>query len=186
MKLEIKSEIMPVLKVTHHKARSVIRTLFWFFFLGIYGFLSTIPASYTTQAVVSLVLLAILFGCYKASAYVKSVRGGDTLRLTIVFISGFLALRYMYWRATDTLPLEFGIVSFACGVLLFFAELYGFLNMVLGYVINVRPRDRTSVPLPTDPALVPTVDVYIPTYNHAVIHKSATPPGLTQKTVYIQ
>jgi cellulose synthase (UDP-forming) len=156
---------MPALKYLHIKTSSTIRTLLWILFLSIYGFLSTIPASYTTQAIVSIVLLAILFGCYKASAYVKNIRGADTLRLTIVFISGFLALRYMYWRATDTIPLEFGIVSFVCGLLLFFAELYGFLNMVLGYVINVRPRDRTSVPLPRNPALVPSVDVYIPTYN---------------------
>jgi cellulose synthase (UDP-forming) len=156
---------MPALKYLHLKTSSAIRTLLWVSFLGAYGFLSTIPASYTTQAIVSIVLLSILFGCYKASPYVKSIRGADTLRLTIVFISGFLALRYMYWRATDTLPLEFGIVSFVCGFLLFFAELYGFLNMVLGYVINVRPRDRTSIPLPNDPALVPSVDVYIPTYN---------------------
>ena len=182
MKFELKSEIMPALKLFHLKASSVARTIFWIFFLGIYGFLSTIPASYATQAVVSVVLLAILFGCYKASAHVKSVRGGDTLRLTIVFISGFLALRYMYWRATDTLPLEFGIVSFACGVLLFFAELYGFLNMILGYVINVRPRDRTSIPLPHDPALVPSVDVYIPTYNEDPAIVRTTVIAATQMT----
>jgi cellulose synthase (UDP-forming) len=147
------------------KAMHLMRTLLWMSFMAVYFFLASLPASYLAQGIISMVLLAIVFGCYKLSPYVKHTGLADALRLTIVFTSGFLALRYMYWRATDTLPFEFGIVSMVAGILLFLAELYGFLNMMLGYVINVRPRHRRTVPLPEDPALVPSVDVFIPTYN---------------------
>lgn len=146
-------------------AGHIIRTISWICFLSAYLFLATLPTSFRAQAIVSIVLLAILFACYKAAPYVKGTSASDAVRLTIAFTSGFLALRYMYWRATDTLPFEFGITSLVCGILLFLAELYGFLNMMLGYVINVRPRNRSVVPLPEDPDRAPVVDVYIPTYN---------------------
>ena len=165
---------------SHFNKIPALRIILWTSLLCIYGFLATLPASYSTQAFVSVVLLGILFACFKVSAHVKSVNAQDALRLTIVFVSGFLALRYIHWRAMDTLPLEFGIISFICGLLLFIAELYGFLTMLLGYIINVRPRDRTRIPLPADPILVPDVDVYIPTYNESVSIVKATVIAATQ------
>jgi hypothetical protein len=49
---------------------------------------------------------------------------GSSLRVFIVVASLFLWLRYLVWRGSETLPLEFGAASAICGLLLFFAECY--------------------------------------------------------------
>ena len=90
---------------------------------------------------------------------------GSSLRVFIVVASLFLWLRYLVWRGSETLPLEFGVASAICGVLLFFAECYCFVNSTLGYLAVIKPRYRDAIALPTDLDALPTVDVFIPTYN---------------------
>ena len=48
------------------------------------------------------------------------------------------------------------------------AELYAGLLMALSYLQTSWPLDRKPVPLPEDPALWPSVDVFIPTYNESL------------------
>jgi cellulose synthase (UDP-forming) len=87
------------------------------------------------------------------------------LRLFLVFTSLALALRYFYWRATETLPFGYGLASSLAGLLLFAVEIYGFVTFVFGHFINAQPLQRTPLPCDlADPAL-PTVDVFVPTYN---------------------
>ena len=49
--------------------------------------------------------------------------------------------------------------------MLFAAELYGIAMYFFGVFVNVNPIDRQIVPLPEDPALLPSVDVLVPSYN---------------------
>lgn len=52
-----------------------------------------------------------------------------------------------------------------CGLLLFMAELYGVINTLFGFFININPLPRTSIPLKIEETDLPHVDIYIPTYN---------------------
>lgn len=109
-----------------------------------------VPLSPWEQAEVSLALigLAILASLSRA------------LRPLIIFLSCFASARYFYWRISSTLALDNApdaIVSLA----LLGAESYGLAVLFLGYFQTIELRDRTPPPL----VRMPTVDVFIPTYN---------------------
>ncbi|MDX1540094.1 MAG: UDP-forming cellulose synthase catalytic subunit, partial [Geminicoccaceae bacterium] len=91
-------------------------------------------------------------------------RLSDVFRLLFVALATFLTLRYLAWRLTDTLPDPTGI-AFIAGFLLFLAELYGIAMYFFGVFVNIHPIDRKTVPLPDDPELLPSVDIFVPSYN---------------------
>ena len=86
------------------------------------------------------------------------------LRLLFIAIATFMTLRYLAWRITDTLP-AVDTLSFVPGILLFLAELYGIAMYFFGVFVNIRPLERALVALPDDESLLPTVDVFVPSYN---------------------
>ncbi len=85
-------------------------------------------------------------------------------RLLLMVVASFLALRYMQWRTFDSL-LYTGPLDFIGMALLYLAELYGFAIYLLGMFINVWPLESKHIPLPEEVGKLPTVDVFIPTYN---------------------
>lgn len=84
--------------------------------------------------------------------------------LLMLVISVIVSSRYMFWRAGSTLNLSSLSAGFF-SILLFMAECYAFLVMLLGYFQIGWTLDRKPVPLPSDLSAYPTVDIYIPTYN---------------------
>jgi cellulose synthase (UDP-forming) len=82
----------------------------------------------------------------------------------ILAISVFLGLRYLYWRGVYTFNTE-DAWSTSVSLILYLAEVYGFLSVLLFYVQVARPTERSATP-PNDAAL-PTVDVFITTYNES-------------------
>lgn len=87
----------------------------------------------------------------------------ERTRLFFLLCSAFLTLRYLYWRTTTTLGYN-GLADTVFMLLLYGAELYGIVVTLLGLFVNIRPTERTSVSLSTN-AVLPRVDVFIPTYN---------------------
>ncbi len=85
-------------------------------------------------------------------------------RLLMILLVTFMGLRYIQWRTFGTLFYT-GPLDFAAMMLVYLAEIYGFVMLLLGMFINVWPLDRPIIPLPEDAALLPTVDVLIPTYD---------------------
>ncbi|MBX2803363.1 MAG: UDP-forming cellulose synthase catalytic subunit [Myxococcales bacterium] len=89
------------------------------------------------------------------------------LRIAAMLLSVAASGRYLYWRGTETLYLELtadGLLSIA----LFGAELYGFLILVGGYFQTAIVTDRRPVPLTGHPDQLPSVDIFIPTYNEPI------------------
>ncbi|MBC7006252.1 UDP-forming cellulose synthase catalytic subunit [Photobacterium sp. BZF1] len=82
----------------------------------------------------------------------------------LVVFSVLSSTRYLYFRATQTLSFETQIEAIL-GILLFVAELYSWIMLLLGYMQNSFPLERKIQPLPEDISSWPTVDVYIPSYN---------------------
>ncbi len=126
--------------------------------------LATIRSSQTVDLLIAALLLGLLLIAYL-------VRDNDAvpfpraIRFAVISISLFLSMRYLYWRTTETLPLQYGIVDMVCGIILLLTECYCFLIAALGYLTNINPVERTALPLPADAALLPHVDIYIPTYD---------------------
>lgn len=157
-----------------------VSLLLWAAPASLFVVLAMVPAQLHTQVLASSVLLAVLAFTYRVGRRARTLRGRQYARLVVIFLSLFLALRYMHWRATESLPLQFGLVAMVCGLLLFLAEGYGFVNMLLGFFINSEPFERESIPLPEDESRLPHVDVYIPTYNEDPIILRPTVIAATQ------
>lgn len=104
--------------------------------------------------VVGLLTLAVL----------KYFKKNENTRVVYLSIASFLSLDYVFWRTFSTLS-YYDLVSFTCAVMLYLAEMYGFIVYGLSIFVNIDPLDRKPVPLPENQEEWPTVDVLIPTYN---------------------
>lgn len=117
------------------------------------------------------------WGCFTAILLMYKVKKfqQQPWRLIFIVLSAFLALRYIQWRAFDTLQYT-GPLDFIGMSLLFLAEVYGLVIYFLGMFVNVWPLESKVVPLPGETEQLPAVDVFIPTYNESddIIRITAT------------
>ena len=156
-------------KSSNFKKNELVALYFFFWISGIAAFtyLATLPLPTDTQILISVSMLSALFICYQFSRRIKGAENSSILRLVIFLLAALLAFRYLYWRGTQTLPFNYGIIASIAGCLLFLVECFYFLNSTLGYFISIKPKVRHAIPLPDDSALLPHIDVYIPTYDES-------------------
>lgn len=154
-----KSKPHPIAKTKHALIIMAAMTC-----LSAYLFLATLFLPRETQIAVDTALLS---GLLVASFFRRGQTGlvNRTVRAALIAATIFLWFRYLNWRAHETLPLQFGSIAIGCGVLLLLAECYLFLTTSLGSIACLHPRNRAALPLPSDSALLPTVDVVITTYD---------------------
>ena len=88
------------------------------------------------------------------------------LRMLFILVSAFLSFRYIYWRSTESL-LYTGFADFVGMTALYLAEVYALIIHFLGMLLNAWPLKQPPIDAPSDPALLPTVDIFIPTYNES-------------------
>ncbi|MEF0941279.1 glycosyltransferase [Rhizobium sp. BR 362] len=95
-----------------------------------------------------------------------------TRAITCAFV-GAIALRYMLWRLTETvLPYPYDGVNFYWVWFVFIVEMLAFTEVVLFLVLMSRYVDRSAEAdklartfFARDEQELPTVDIFIPTYN---------------------
>ncbi len=88
-------------------------------------------------------------------------------RIFYVFCLVFVMARYFVWRTTETIA-YYDPFSFIGSLALYGAEVASLLIGLLGVLVSIRPIDRPKVDLPDAPEALPSVDVFIPTYNETV------------------
>ena len=129
----------------------------WALFGGLALLLLTLPVSTQAQTAISvtvvcgLVLLSFL------------PRWGWVQQLFLALGSTVL-LRYLYWRLTSTLPPLSDLAGFTFGCILVAAELFCAFILAVSLIINADPLRRKPLARGDD-AELPTVDVFIPSYN---------------------
>lgn len=116
-------------------------------------------SSITTRTQISVAVVAMA-----AFLALRHFNEQETIRVVFLILAAFLSVDYFYWRTFTTLTYH-DPVSFFFAMVLYFAELYGFIVYVLSIFVNVDPLDRRPLALPKDEDLLPTVDVMIPSYN---------------------
>jgi cellulose synthase (UDP-forming) len=121
--------------------------------------LAFVTASLDPRAHVALSAGLVAFGLV-ASTIPK-------LRITVMLLSVSVSARYIWYRATDTLVFE-ATPDGAVALLLFAAEAYAFIVLLLGYFQTAIARRRTPIPFDASRADLPTVDVFVPSYNEDV------------------
>ena len=119
--------------------------------------LATLPVSTGGQLGLSLATIA-------AMALIWAFARGKLARTAFIAVASVVVLRYMYWRVTSTLPDVSDPVSFGLAALLLGAELYCAVMLAISLVINADPMERPAL-IASDGPDLPTVDVFIPTYN---------------------
>jgi cellulose synthase (UDP-forming) len=162
------------------KISEKVQLVAWLVLMFGFVLVSFISTTHEAQIILSGLLLIVLLIAYKLSRLASNPVVLHVIRLTVIFISVFFTFRYLNWRATESLPMQFGLLSMICGLLLFLAESYGLINSLLGFFINAQPYHRKPIPLPKDPTALPDVDVYVPTYNEDAAIIRATVIAATQ------
>ncbi|MGB9095105.1 UDP-forming cellulose synthase catalytic subunit [Erwinia sp.] len=117
------------------------------------------PFDFFTQSVFVVLLWSV-------AMVVRRIPGRLPTMMLIV-LSLTISCRYLWWRYTSTLNWD-DPVSLTFGVLLVAAETYSWVVLVLGYFQTLWPLNRQPVPMPTDTASWPTIDLLVPTYNEAL------------------
>jgi len=114
-----------------------------------------------SETLTSWGLLCVAFILTKMESF-KNTPG----RLFFIFVAVLITTRYFFWRTFETLiytgPLD--VIGMS---LIYSAECYAITIHMLGMFINVLPLNRTPLPLPDNPSDLPTIDVFIPTYNES-------------------
>ncbi|AOF91025.1 cellulose synthase catalytic subunit [Sinorhizobium sp. RAC02] len=125
---------------------------------GMFGlFLLWLPLSLQAQLVLSFAVLGVMF---LAMTRPKNT----TLRLVTFTFAGILAMRYASWRTTETLPSIHEPLNFIPGLILYLAEMYCLAMLAISFFMLADPLKRKAPDL-GDAADLPTVDVFIPSYN---------------------
>jgi cellulose synthase (UDP-forming) len=126
------------------------------------------PLAIWQQVVVAVFLLLLGQFIVRAEEQETSAEISQYYHLFMVWLSLVTTLRYLYYRTSYTLNFDGWINSIAC-LLLYFAELYAILTLVLAYVQTLKIKERQPISL----AALPEeewlkVDIYIPTFNEDV------------------
>ncbi|MFN7008392.1 MAG: UDP-forming cellulose synthase catalytic subunit [Allorhizobium sp.] len=127
---------------------------------GVFGlFLLWLPMSLQAQLVLSLSVLGLMLVCMTRPA-------NKTLRLLTFVLSATIALRYAFWRTTQTLPDISEPLNFIPGLILYLAEMFCLVMLAINFFIVADPVKRKPASrLPSD--RLPSVDVFVPSYNEA-------------------
>lgn len=120
--------------------------------------LAALPTSWSTQLGVGLVALAVI-------AISKPFAHHRVARFVILGAGGFVVLRYAFWRTMETIPWETHGVALTLALLLYAVEMFaiGFFFLTSFVVADPINRARPN-PIKTV-AEVPTVDIFVPSYN---------------------
>ncbi len=127
---------------------------------GVFGlFLLWLPISLQAQLVLSLAILAAMLICMMRPE-------NKTFRLMTFVFAAAIALRYAYWRTTETLPDISEPLNFIPGFILYLAEMFCLVMLAINFFIVADPVKRKA-PSRASQDQLPTVDVFVPSYNEA-------------------
>jgi len=116
-------------------------------------------------------IVAVMCVLLMVAAWLRYIRTLDnhsmlrTARLFLMVIAGFLAIRYLIWRFEYSIPWYESTFDIACALTLLFAECIAVALYFGGAFVNLHPLRRHPDPVDMKDPNLPTVDVFIPTYN---------------------
>ncbi|MFK7927999.1 MAG: UDP-forming cellulose synthase catalytic subunit [Myxococcota bacterium] len=133
------------------------------------GALALAMAAITVYAVAVLPLqVHVMLSLVLVAAALALHQLGPKYRLILVGMSLAVALRYLWWRAFESLNWYGSTLDIITSLSLFGAEIYAVVILVTGQFQTAILKRRKSIPLSEYEGELPTVDVFIPTYNEDV------------------
>jgi cellulose synthase (UDP-forming) len=126
------------------------------------------PLEIWQQGVVAVLLIALGQKVVQVESRRADPKTSEYLHLFLVWLSLVTTLRYLHYRTSYTLNFNNWVNGLFC-LLLYGAELYAILTLILAYFQTLKIKDREPVDLSNFPQEQWfKVDVYIPTYNEDV------------------
>jgi cellulose synthase (UDP-forming) len=130
---------------------------FWALAAALIIVLVALPISLQTHLIAGLVVVASMI-------VLKFFRAQGIWRLIALALGTAIVLRYVFWRTTSTLPPITEIANYIPAFLLYMAEMYSVMMLFLSLFVVSSPL-RSRKPPPIDHDNLPTVDVFVPSYN---------------------
>jgi cellulose synthase (UDP-forming) len=118
-----------------------------------------LPISLQAHLVAGLTVVACMI-------ILKFFRAQGIWRLIALALGTAIVLRYVFWRTTSTIPPITDVASFIPGFLLYLAEMYSVMMLFLSLFVVSSPLKSRKAPQ-IDPQNLPTVDVFVPSYNES-------------------
>jgi cellulose synthase (UDP-forming) len=137
--------------------RMILSAVVWALASALIIVLVTLPINTRTQLITSLLVVGVMM-------VIRALKAEGQWRLVALAFGTAMVFRYVYWRTTSTLPPLNQLENFIPGLLVYLAEMYSVLMLGLSLFV-------VSMPLPPRPPYerkgreLPTVDVFVPTYN---------------------
>ena len=119
--------------------------------------LVALPISLQTHLVAGLVVVACMI-------VLKFFRAQGVWRVIALALGTAIVLRYVFWRTTSTIPPITEVANFIPAILLYLAEMYSVMMLFLSLFVVSSPMPSRKPPQ-IDPDNLPTVDVFVPSYN---------------------
>ena len=153
-------------KLAHFSRRQLLWLIILLALLSV-PFIVT-PLEVWQQGLVAVLMIAIGWLVLRVENHQNNAQTSEYIHLFMVWLSILTTFRYFYYRTAYTLNFDGWINSFFC-VLLYGAELYAVIGLLLAYFQTLKLKDRQPVPLESRPQEQWfNVDIYIPTYNEDV------------------
>ncbi|MEL6750993.1 MAG: UDP-forming cellulose synthase catalytic subunit [Pseudomonadota bacterium] len=130
----------------------------WLGFTGLFAFLAAQQVGLEAQLTFGLTAIA-------AMLVISTFKLKGPWQHIFMALAAAVVFRYIYWRATQTLPPIDQPIDFLFGGLLFAAEVYSVAMLGLSFFIISDPIERPENPPIGAPESWPTVDVFVPSYN---------------------
>ena len=131
---------------------------FWALAAALIFLLVALPISLQAHLIAGLVVVASMI-------VLKFFRAQGIWRLIALALGTAIVLRYVYWRTTSTLPPIDELENFIPGFLLYLAEMYCVVMLASACSSSSIPLPRASAPADRPGRTLPTVDVFVPSYN---------------------
>jgi cellulose synthase (UDP-forming) len=119
--------------------------------------LVALPISLQAHLVAGLTVVACMI-------IIKFFRAQGIWRQIALALGTAIVLRYVFWRTTSTIPPITEVANFIPGFLLYLAEMYSVMMLFLSLFVVSSPMPSRKAPQ-IDPHNLPTVDVFVPSYN---------------------
>ncbi len=126
--------------------------------IGTLALIAATPTDLYVQGIFGITILTLLLILRRSEPLLQR------FRLFFLYLSLFLMLRYLIWRLMFTLEYVH-LADFVAALILYLAELFSITLALLSVIVNIRPKTRQIQEISLEDPDLPTVDVFIPTYN---------------------
>ncbi|MBE9013721.1 UDP-forming cellulose synthase catalytic subunit [Pseudanabaenaceae cyanobacterium LEGE 13415] len=127
------------------------------------------PLAIWQQGIVAVMLLTLGWVVSVVERKHATGRTSEYLHLFMIWLSLMTTFRYLFYRVNYTLNLNSGWLDATASILLFLAELYAIMTLVLSFFQTLKLKERQPISMDNIPQSDWfSVDIYIPTYSEDI------------------